>query len=263
MGRPRNRVARPSLMVRLKLRACQETNRGLIGRLKGRIALHGDYRIEDGSFPMRDTVDESLSRKGVFHLCLVYVLWSTTYLAMRIGVTSANGFPPFVLGALRMPVAAVDPPGHGPPSGTGDEACPFGMVVPGRGRESLVAGGERLDTLGRAVRRFRVLLPHGLVGAHLGDHHRAAPLQEAAHYPVGRLSPRRFCGCRRTQLDFPHGERSDWVLGCARFDTGAPLLGPWLGVPGAAACQSPSAGHIGLSTAHGVFRVFLRLSALR
>jgi drug/metabolite transporter (DMT)-like permease len=55
---------------------------------------------------MRDTVDESLSRKGMFHLCLVYVLWSTTYLAMRIGVASANGFPPFVLGALRMPVAA-------------------------------------------------------------------------------------------------------------------------------------------------------------
>ena len=55
---------------------------------------------------MRETLDEGLSRKGVFHLCLVYVLWSTTYLAMRVGVSTANGFPPFILGALRMPAAA-------------------------------------------------------------------------------------------------------------------------------------------------------------
>jgi drug/metabolite transporter (DMT)-like permease len=35
------------------------------------------------------------------------VVWSTTYLAMRIGVSSANGFPPFFFGMLRMPVAAL------------------------------------------------------------------------------------------------------------------------------------------------------------
>ena len=56
---------------------------------------------------MRDSVDERLSRKGVLHLCLVYVVWSTTYLAMRIGVGSTSGFPPFFFGVLRMPVAAL------------------------------------------------------------------------------------------------------------------------------------------------------------
>lgn len=49
---------------------------------------------------------ESLSRKGLFHLCVVYIVWSTTYLAMRVGVNPANGFPPFAFGALRMAVAA-------------------------------------------------------------------------------------------------------------------------------------------------------------
>jgi drug/metabolite transporter (DMT)-like permease len=50
---------------------------------------------------------EHLSRKGLMHLFVVYTVWSTTYLAMRIGVDAANGFPPFAFGALRMIVAAV------------------------------------------------------------------------------------------------------------------------------------------------------------
>jgi drug/metabolite transporter (DMT)-like permease len=45
---------------------------------------------------------EQLSRKGLFHLFIVYTVWSTTYLAMRIGVNGANGFPPFLFGAARM-----------------------------------------------------------------------------------------------------------------------------------------------------------------
>ena len=45
---------------------------------------------------------ENLSRKGLFHLFIVYTVWSTTYLGMRVGVDPANGFPPFLFGALRM-----------------------------------------------------------------------------------------------------------------------------------------------------------------
>jgi drug/metabolite transporter (DMT)-like permease len=37
---------------------------------------------------------------------VVYIVWSTTYLAMRVGVNPSNGFPPFAFGALRMAVAA-------------------------------------------------------------------------------------------------------------------------------------------------------------
>ena len=50
---------------------------------------------------------ENLSKKGLFHLFIVYTVWSTTYLGMRVGVDPANGFPPFLFGALRMGAAAL------------------------------------------------------------------------------------------------------------------------------------------------------------
>lgn len=59
------------------------------------------------SLPTRDTADERLSRKGLFHLSVVYVVWSTTYIAMRVGVSAKGGFPPFFLGMMRMSAGAV------------------------------------------------------------------------------------------------------------------------------------------------------------
>ncbi len=50
---------------------------------------------------------ENLSKKGLFHLFIVYTVWSTTYLGMRVGVDPANGFPPFLFGALRLGAAAL------------------------------------------------------------------------------------------------------------------------------------------------------------
>jgi drug/metabolite transporter (DMT)-like permease len=55
----------------------------------------------------RRVTDERLPRRGLFHLCMVYVLWSTTYTAMRIGVRPSSGFPPFIFGALRFSTAAL------------------------------------------------------------------------------------------------------------------------------------------------------------
>ncbi len=52
-------------------------------------------------------MDEKLSGRGLFHLCVVYVLWSTTYMAMRVGVGPSSGFPPFIFGALRFPLGAL------------------------------------------------------------------------------------------------------------------------------------------------------------
>ena len=52
-------------------------------------------------------MSEHYSRAGLFHLFIVYTVWSTTYLAMRVGVDPANGFPPFVFGAVRMLVAGL------------------------------------------------------------------------------------------------------------------------------------------------------------
>ena len=56
---------------------------------------------------MGEKMGEQLSRKGLFHLVIVYTVWSTTYLAMRIGVAPDNGFPPFIFGAARMIIGAL------------------------------------------------------------------------------------------------------------------------------------------------------------
>lgn len=44
----------------------------------------------------------SLPARGLFHLSVVYLVWGSTYLAIRIAVQGSHGFPPFLLGALRL-----------------------------------------------------------------------------------------------------------------------------------------------------------------
>lgn len=39
---------------------------------------------------------------GLLHLLVVYVVWGSTYLAIRLAVKGPHGFPPFMLGASRM-----------------------------------------------------------------------------------------------------------------------------------------------------------------
>ncbi len=49
--------------------------------------------------------DASARRAGFLHLSIVYVVWGSTYLAIRIAVRPEGGFPPFALGSLRMLLA--------------------------------------------------------------------------------------------------------------------------------------------------------------
>lgn len=44
---------------------------------------------------------------GLVHLFIVYVVWGSTYLAIRIGVREGSGFPPFTFGAFRITVAGL------------------------------------------------------------------------------------------------------------------------------------------------------------
>jgi drug/metabolite transporter (DMT)-like permease len=48
----------------------------------------------------------SLNRSGLAHLAVVYVVWGSTYLAIRVAVREGAGFPPFSMAALRVLVAA-------------------------------------------------------------------------------------------------------------------------------------------------------------
>ena len=51
-------------------------------------------------------VSETSSRwVGFFHLFIVYIVWGSTYLAIRVAVMDGGGFPPFTLGAMRLLLA--------------------------------------------------------------------------------------------------------------------------------------------------------------
>lgn len=43
---------------------------------------------------------------GYFYLAVIYIVWGTTYLAMRVGVGPGSGFPVFAFGAARCLAAA-------------------------------------------------------------------------------------------------------------------------------------------------------------
>jgi len=47
-----------------------------------------------------------MSTRGLFHLCVVYIVWGSTYLAIRIAVREGTGFPPFIMASMRVFVAA-------------------------------------------------------------------------------------------------------------------------------------------------------------
>lgn len=48
---------------------------------------------------------EHLSTQGLLHLLIVYAVWSSTYLAIRVAVREGSGFPPFIMGGSRMLLA--------------------------------------------------------------------------------------------------------------------------------------------------------------
>jgi drug/metabolite transporter (DMT)-like permease len=48
-----------------------------------------------------EATQSNVSWRGLGHLCVVYLVWSSTYLAIRVAVRPGAGFPPFALAALR------------------------------------------------------------------------------------------------------------------------------------------------------------------
>ncbi len=62
--------------------------------------------MNDNTAPARAEGRAKLSPTGLFHLSVVYVIWSTTYLAIRVAV-APGGFRPFVMGTIRMVFAGL------------------------------------------------------------------------------------------------------------------------------------------------------------
>jgi drug/metabolite transporter (DMT)-like permease len=53
------------------------------------------------------TSKSTLNRQGLAHLLVVYMVWGSTYLAIRLTVREGAGFPPFTLAFMRVAVASV------------------------------------------------------------------------------------------------------------------------------------------------------------
>ncbi|MGD9675166.1 MAG: EamA family transporter [Candidatus Bipolaricaulia bacterium] len=54
---------------------------------------------------MTENANRHAQSTGLLHLLVVYVVWGSTYLAIRVAVRDGAGFPPFALGALRLVTA--------------------------------------------------------------------------------------------------------------------------------------------------------------
>ncbi len=52
--------------------------------------------------PATVTKKHVLDPIGLVNLSIVYVVWSSTYLAIRVAVREGSGFPPFTMGLMRM-----------------------------------------------------------------------------------------------------------------------------------------------------------------
>ncbi len=51
--------------------------------------------------------ERKISRTGLAHLGVVYLVWGSTYLAIRIGVRPGAGFTPFIFGTMRVLPAGI------------------------------------------------------------------------------------------------------------------------------------------------------------
>jgi drug/metabolite transporter (DMT)-like permease len=51
--------------------------------------------------------EKNITWQGLFNLLIVYFVWGSTYLAIRVAVRDGAGFPPFALGAMRVLLAGV------------------------------------------------------------------------------------------------------------------------------------------------------------
>lgn len=53
------------------------------------------------------TVRSGLPWLGIVHLLVIYVVWSTTYLAIKVAVTPGSGFPPWSMAGTRLVCAGL------------------------------------------------------------------------------------------------------------------------------------------------------------
>lgn len=60
-------------------------------------------QVESASAAARSQAERAqIAPEGLMHLSIVYVIWGSTYLAIRIAVREGSGFPPFMMSMTRV-----------------------------------------------------------------------------------------------------------------------------------------------------------------
>jgi drug/metabolite transporter (DMT)-like permease len=66
-----------------------------------------DSDLDKIGIPMSESDDRSIDPFGLLNLAIVYVVWGSTYLAIRIAVREGAGFPPFTMVLMRVSAAGL------------------------------------------------------------------------------------------------------------------------------------------------------------
>lgn len=66
----------------------------------------GDPQNESGKVGV-PAQNSRVKSAGLFYLSVVYIIWGSTYLAIRVAVREGSGFPPFTMGMTRLFLAGV------------------------------------------------------------------------------------------------------------------------------------------------------------
>ena len=51
--------------------------------------------------------EKQINTTGLMNLGVVYIVWSSTYLAIRLAVREGSGFPPFTMGTMRIGLSCI------------------------------------------------------------------------------------------------------------------------------------------------------------
>ena len=90
------------------------------------------------------------NKAGYLHLLIVYIVWGSTYLAIRVAVRDGSGFTPFVMGAMRVLAASAILLGIGAAEPAAAEAHAQRIFYFTGIRGAAVDGGKRAGHVGRA-----------------------------------------------------------------------------------------------------------------
>ena len=116
------------------------------------------------------TKSASVNWTGLGNLLIVYIIWGSTYLFIRIGVKPGSGFPPLYLAGTRVLTAGLILLGSGCSAEKAHPVGKAGIFVVGRLRRDALARRKWISVDRRTAFAFRHRRAHHRCHTHLCSH---------------------------------------------------------------------------------------------